>query len=63
LQLTRDLHQCYPLLVKMHSTKSHCAIVACVEFRTHVYMQHEYWNRSQPKPELRYERCVTDQPL
>jgi hypothetical protein len=41
LQLTRDLHQCYPLLVKMHSTKSHCAIVACVEFRTHVYMQQE----------------------
>ena len=27
LQLTRDLHQCYPLLVKMHSTQSHCAIV------------------------------------
>ena len=37
LQLTRDLHQCYPLLVKMHSTQSHCASVACVEFRTHVY--------------------------
>jgi hypothetical protein len=37
LQLTRDLHQCYPLLVKMHSTQSHCAIVACVEFRTHAY--------------------------
>jgi hypothetical protein len=44
LQLTRDLHQCYPLLVKMHSTQSHCAIVACVEFRTHVYMQQEYWS-------------------